>query len=171
MTASNDTLTIEESGISFGPFDPELVYPIENSALYEKTNQKNGKVQIAEFILLKDVDKSTSKAKFMWMVEAKSSSPAPKDDSSKRLESPFEVYMEKVTSKLSNTLQLLISGAIEIKIVLVIKDHPLEWLEPISDSLKKKLAPFARIWRVKSENVVVINEEMAKKFGLASSVP
>jgi hypothetical protein len=126
------------------------------------------------------------------MVEPKSSSPAPKDKTSKRLENPFEVYMEKVTSKLSNTLQLLISGAIgrhgesydapsffkrqdygaiEIKIVLVIKDHPLEWLEPISDSLKKKLASFARIWRVKSENVVVINEEMAKKFGLASSVP
>ncbi|EFC90864.1 hypothetical protein Dpep_0838 [Dethiosulfovibrio peptidovorans DSM 11002] len=43
MTASNDTLTIEESGISFGPFDPKLVYPIENSTLYEKTNQKTGK--------------------------------------------------------------------------------------------------------------------------------
>ena len=69
-----ETITIDESGMTFGPYPSEHCFHIEKSALY--TDIRQG-VKMAEFLLL---HADSDRPAMLWVVEAKSSSPRPKND-------------------------------------------------------------------------------------------
>ena len=63
------TISIEESGMIFGPFSEDQLFPIENSPLSKKIGDG---IKVAEFVLLRDLQ---DKPQEVWFVEAKSSAP------------------------------------------------------------------------------------------------
>ncbi len=175
--SQRQTIEIEESGMLFGPFQKETVFHIENSRLYSHVNRGEGSVPTAEFLLLHRLE-SSSTAPSLWIVEAKSSAPRPgnKED--------FGTFIQGINAKLASSLILIIAAflgrhpshndlpmsfltqnysSISIKLILVLRGHKKEWLEPISDALQKTFKSTARIWNFHPEDVVVLNDEMARK--------
>lgn len=61
-----------ESGMTFGPFEEENFFHIEKSEVYR---QIESQVKIVEFVLLKQTGTNSQ----IWLVEAKQSSPHPKE--------------------------------------------------------------------------------------------
>lgn len=55
----------------------------------------------------------------------------------------------------------------DVKFALVIKNHDLAWLGPINDALVVSLSSFARLHSLGPNFLVVLNEELAKKYKLA----
>lgn len=167
-------VAITESNMVFGDFDDDKIFEIEKSKLHK--NVGNG-VKVVEFILIKDENNLT-------FIEAKSSSPSPISGN----EENFDKYINDICDKfmhslnlyqsaifkrnngheeISENFRLLNNASIKFKFILVITYHKKEWIPPILDALKRKLIPYNKIW--KSE-VIVINGEDAKKFGLVKEV-
>ena len=167
--------------MAFGPFDEDSVFHIEKSRLYCHVNLGRGQVPTAELLLLKKPAPALSKSPSLWLVEAKSSSPRPENNMR------FKDFIGEVKAKLNSSLCLFAAAllgrhteycdlpdgflkqdfsALEIKLILVLRGHKKEWLEPVSDALQKSLWSAARIWGFPSGNVVVINDEMAKRLRL-----
>ncbi|MDD3040643.1 hypothetical protein [Bacteroides sp.] len=164
---------IQESGMTFGPFANEHCFWIEKSAIYGKIQ---GGVKIAEFILLQPDQNS------LFVLEAKTSSPNPQNGESRY---KFEDYITEIAEKLLNALTLGVTSCLErhidiknevpigfknlaynslkIILILVIKDHKQEWLSPVNDALKKKLAAAIKTWPL---NIIVLNESLARRNGL-----
>lgn len=170
------TVVIRESGMIFGPFEADNCFWIENSTIYRKL--QNG-VKIAEFLLLQPDINS------LLVLEAKTSSPNPTNGDS---QSKFEDYITEIADKLLNALTLgvticlerhvdssnevpagfrgLTFNGLKIILILIIKDHKRQWLSPVNDALKKKLASTIKIWPL---DVIVLNESLAQKRGLVVS--
>lgn len=162
------TIEIPESGMTFGPFADDNVFCIEKSKIYLKLQQK---LQIAEFLVRMKNDS-------IWIIEAKSSSPNPKN---KMSEKKFDEYITEISKKLINALTLTVAIIINrhddaineippnlqnsikngntIKLFLIIKGHDEEWLIPIQDALSQKLYLDIKIWRFA---IAVMNDEMAR---------
>lgn len=161
---------INESNMIFGDFEEENVFQIEKSKIHK--NIGNG-IKVVEFILVNN-------KKELSFIEAKSSSPRPVqgnvvrfnefiDEISDKFIHSFNLYYSAILKRNRNYEELnenfinLDNSNIEFKFILVIKGHKIQWLMPLSDALKDKLAYHSTIWKSK---VVVLNDEMAKEYKL-----
>lgn len=161
---------INESNMVFGEFEEDKVFQIEKSKIHNKIG--NG-IKVVEFILLKNTNE-------LNFIEAKSSSPRPTKDNLIRFDEfigeisdkfihSFNLYYSAILKRNENYLEInnnffqLDNSYLKLKFILVIKNHEIDWLMPISEALKKNLSYHNTIW--KSE-IVVINEEIAKKHQL-----
>lgn len=162
-------ITITESGMTFGPFDPDRVFRIEESAFVRSKSLK-----VCEFVWLTPQDN-------LLLIEAKSSVPNPRKSPKE-----YDEFFVKIFEKLDNSLQILAAGLLgrhneltqEIGLLaainpfgperrimryLVIPGIPDEYLPPFSDKLASVLKRQSQIWRTE---VKVINERLAKKVEL-----
>ena len=173
-----ETITIDESGMTFGPYPSEHCFHIEKSALY--TDIRQG-VKMAEFLLL---HADSDRPAMLWVVEAKSSSPQPKN------EPDFSQFIMEVRGKWINALSLVLASRLgrhrqagtdlpgsfktfdlsrfDVRFVLVINGHREDWLPPIRDALQKSLRPLVRTWNFAPTSIAVLNDELAVKHHLIS---
>lgn len=161
---------INESNMIFGDFEEDKIFIIEKSKLHNKIG--NG-IKVVEFIFLRNKNE-------LNFIEAKSSSPKPTKLNNIR----FNEFINEVSDKFIHSFNLFYSAIlktnrdygeinnnffeldnsqIKLKFIIVIKDHDIEWLLPISDALKKKLSYHNTIW--KSE-VIVMNDKIANRYNL-----
>ena len=87
---------INESGMIFGEYVEENVFRIEKSKLHDKIG--NG-VKVVEFILINEPNK-------LNFIEAKSSSPQPREDNMER----FDEFIGEITDKFIHSFNLYYSG-------------------------------------------------------------
>lgn len=167
------SISIQESGICFGPFEETQLFHIEKSKGYTEFKELP---QIAEFLWLS----TSSKEPMLWVVEAKSSIPREHED-----------FFIEIQSKLVNALTLTISGylkrnlllfeelpksfkqldwsSVDIKLVLVIPNIPKEHLPQITEKFKKTMKTTRNTWKIKDISTLVLNKEQAEKFRLVSA--
>lgn len=168
------TEPIVESGMSFGPFQNGSCFHIEKSLTYKKIEQG---VKIAEFMLFRS-------GGMVWIVEAKSSFSHPENPPD------FKKNIAEIGEKLTNSLmlglaiclkrhecgfdelpevfKLLDLQTVDFKLVLVIKGHKKAWLPALQDALKKALNATVRTMALSATSIAVINDEMARNYGLIS---
>lgn len=167
-------ITIVESDMTFGPYDDAHCFYVERSATYSAVQNR---VPMAEFIFLQVREGNPSR---VWIVEAKSSSP--RSENADR----FSEFISEIRHKLTNGLMLGVAArlrrhaaaeeelsqsfrdldlaATEFRLVLVIKNHRRDWLQPLQERLQKDLHPVAKTWGRLA--IVVLNEEGARRHGL-----
>ena len=137
----------------FGPFEEETVFHIEKSRLYRHVSRGEGSVPTAEFLLLHGLDASST-ASSLWIVEAKSSAPRPGNVED------FKKFIQEINAKLASSFSLTMAAllgrhpshndlprsflkqayaSISIQLILVLREHKKEWLEPVSDALHKNI--------------------------------
>ncbi len=166
-------ITIEESGVTFGPFAADTLFHIEKSAHVQALSG----IKVCEFIWW-----SAEQSKLVF-VEAKSSVP-------NRAKSPeeYEKYFTEIWEKLENSLQILLAASVnrpttlgnelvadmaninwrqaDIRLYLVVPKAPMEYLDPLSDKLTGLFRRQLTIWNGSAK---VINEALARKEGLLTS--
>lgn len=167
---------IVESGMTFGPFPTGHCFHIEKSETYRRVQSG---VKMAEFLLLRP---KKGEAAAVWVVEAKSSSPKP------ATQPDFDEFIEEIREKLTNALSLGIAVFLkrheatyvdlpgpfqqldlsntDFRFVLVIKGHEEAWLSDLADALTIALRSIVNIWALSLSTVVVLNDGMAKQYGL-----
>lgn len=171
-------ITIEESGMSFGPFSADDCLELEKCQTYKRIETN---VKMAEFAVIK----LQGRLPAVWIVEAKSSAPQPGN------QQDFDVYIDEIRQKLANALQLLFAGKLnrhpdwpinlpanfgdltyqeDFKLVLVIRRQLDAWLPPVQDALKLALLPTVKTMGLKPNAVVVINEQEAARLRLIAQV-
>lgn len=115
------------------------------------------------------------------LIEAKSSSPSPKNDMD------FHRFIREISQKFNDTL--VFYNAVKLRqkdehlpenlsnidlskasyeMFLIVHGHKIEWLPPLMDALKKDLKSVLRLWNISDVSVKVINEQIAKSKGLIS---
>ena len=175
------TEAIVESGLTFGPFPEGHCFYIEKSDIYEqinkqvqRVNQKNKEgVKIAEFLLLRnDTDSHT-----IWIIEAKSSAPQPKskDDFDKYIKDICDKFVNSliltsslkrnpdVNDKLSDNFKQIDIASAQFVLTLVINGFKTDWIPPLQHALKNALRSTVIKWSLSSKNILVLNEEGARK--------
>lgn len=168
----NANQTICESGMHF-PYNPGQTF------LIEKYVQGTGlqHVKSVEFI-------RPPKKGLIWLVEAKPSAPNPaspspenfntfiNDIAQKAIDS-FSILFSIITARrnvqLDNPPDPLTYLSAKYCLVLVIKNHKSEWLEPVRNALQERLRHFYTAWDWGSCPVLVLNEAMALRYGLICS--
>ncbi len=163
-------VTIEESGVTFGPFVEDVLFHIEKSPHVQGLTG----IKVCEFVWW-----SADQGKLVF-VEAKSSVPNRVNS-----EQEYENYFAEIQEKLENSLQLLLTASLsrpetlgdelgagmadvdwqqtDIRLYLVIPRAPLDALDPLSDKWAGLLKRHLRIWKASAK---VINESLARKEGL-----
>lgn len=171
-----NTISIFESGMEFGPYPEESCFYIEKSKTYTSIQNR---VKIAEFLWINGAN--------IWVVEAKSSSPHPHN-----LEG-FKAFLADIRQKMQNALLLFIAmrlgrygdgvmelpqylrdtdlAATKFTFVLVIRNHPKEWLSQVQIAMDAELYACARAFGVEPPFVAVINEEIARRKDLMAPRP
>lgn len=165
------TKTINESGMSFGPYPDDDCFEIEKSAIYHRIQDG---VMMAEFALIR---RPNLKPATIWLVEAKSSSPKP------ATQPDFNKFIEEIRQKLSNALQALVAARLgrhaeaeielpagfkalslqeDWKLVLVIRGHQEAWLPPVNDALRTALHTLVKTFGLGPMCIAVLNDEMAR---------
>ncbi|MDL2268731.1 hypothetical protein LJC71_02330 [Desulfosarcina sp. OttesenSCG-928-A07] len=167
---------IVESGMKFGPYPEGQCFYIEKSACYAAIQDH---IQMAEFLLLRT---KNGKPPVLWIVEAKSSTPRP------QIQPNFDNFISEIREKLINAFSLgwasclkrhqiaktelpeafkaLDLSQTDVKFVLVIKGHEDAWLPPLQDALRIALRSTVKAWAFGPTSVVVINDALAKQYGL-----
>lgn len=121
------------------------------------------------------------KSGLIFLVEAKASAPHPEGT----LQGKFKEFIDEVAQKAIDGFSLLFSvitsrrkvelgefltsidyAKVNFCLVLVIKNHEKEWLPNVQDALKEYLRHFYTAWDWGSRPVLVLNEEMAARYGL-----
>lgn len=170
------TQSIQESGMTFGPFNNGQCFHIEKSRVYANIQQG---VKIAEFLLLKIKNRDHP---VVWIVEAKSSTPRPETQPN------FDDFIAEIREKFVNALSLGLASCLkrhqqadnelpdqfktlnlsltDVKFVLVINGHQESWLPPVQDALRKALHATVKTWAFSPPSIVVLNEHLAKQHGL-----
>ena len=169
--------TIIESEMTFGPYEENHVFRIEESPQYTTIN-RNG-VKCCEFLLKRERN--------ILFVEAKNSCPNHNArEASENNSMKYNDYISEITEKMRHSLELYASILLnrqsrdgvsedmlktdlsenEFILILVVKTAKKEWLDPYVDVFKEKLRPEMRLWNIKS--FLVINEETARSKGLVS---
>ena len=168
-------MIIEESGVEFGDFNPNDFFHIEKSAYLVHTEN----IKRCEFIWL-NRNKNT-----LFFVEAKSSAPDPtkKED--------FDIYIAKIVSKFSNSVQLFAFGAlgkiqqlddeipdgiksvdwasVRCKLLLIIPtycDEKAKWLPPLAEVIRKEMKVQRKLWDIPYSDIVVVNMKQARQYNL-----
>ena len=163
-------LTLTESGMEFGPFNGSDVYHVEKCITYMSLNEP---VKIAEFLLYRPGKRSDK----ILAIEAKTSAPNPTN------KGDYDSYVFDISEKLKNAFSLMWAvrfgrhgdypttfpekfrqlnySVAEFRFVVVVRNHQLDWLAPLQDSLKQTLAPFCRVWGIKGAPIAVLNGDGA----------
>lgn len=166
---------IQESGMTFGPYEDGQSFRIEKSACYARI--KEG-VKIADFLLLKQQKNGVA----LWVIECKSSSPRPEHQPN------FTAFIEEIRDKLTNGFLLIVAALLHrhpgsekelsntfkafdlrtqgFRFVLVINGHKQEWLEPLQNAMVQAFKPIVKTWALPVNSVAVLNNELAEKYGL-----
>jgi len=166
-------MTIQESGIIFGDYDENDVYPIEKSKKYSEIKSKG--VSSVEFVL-------HWKNKKILFVEAKNSAPNPNNPDN---EQRFEEFLQEINIKFEDSFEIFervwlereIGGifdrievqSCEIIFLLVINGFNKEWLVPIKEGLEQILKEHRTLCLLWHPKVLVINEQQAASKGLVIS--
>lgn len=170
------TQAIIESEMTFGPYPEGECFYVEKSQCYLRLQEG---VQMAEFLLLRRHDDVPP---VVWVVEAKSSCPRELDS-----------YINEIRAKLTNGFMLGVAicldrhleakqelpqafKELDVKIanfrfVLVIKGVPEYHLEVLKNALAQALKPIVRTWALPALSVAVLNDDLARKYGLILPVP
>jgi len=170
------TITIVESGMTFGPFDSSECFHVETSGAYKKIRPG---VKMAEFVWLR---RDASPNPKLWVVEAKSSSPKPAPPGR------FKEFIDEIREKLVNALAMVFSARlgrpqsahadlptaistmdlskIDVRFILVVNGHKTEWLPNLKDALSTALLPTVRTWGITTPAMVVLNDASARKKAL-----
>lgn len=154
-------ITIDESGMIFGPYSENDIYMIEKSKSYISIGCG---VKTVEF-LYRDNN-------YFYFIEAKSGGPNPKGER-------FEDYVNNIADKFIHSFNLWLTLFFERRcdtislrmididmrksiflFVLVIKDHNKEWLPAIKAAIDRRMCAEIKIW---GHRIIVINDEQAKK--------
>ncbi|MCU0117253.1 hypothetical protein N8H74_03225 [Pseudomonas sp. B2M1-30] len=165
------TISIEESGMIFGPFPEEKLFPIETSPLSKRLGEG---IKVTEFVLLRDLPGRPVEA---WFIEAKSSAPRQTAN-----------FVEEIRQKFTNSVQLTLAsclrrhdhseellpvgflnldlGSCALKCVLVINNFPKEWMVDLQSALNKAMNSMAKTLGLKPGSTIVINDEMARMRNL-----
>ncbi len=171
------TEPIIESGMTFGPFKEGHCFYIEKSETYRNLQQG---VKMAEFLLLRF---KSGKPTTIWVVEAKSSAPRPMSQRG------FEAFIEELRDNLINAFSLGLACCLnrhsnaelpepyrtldlstsDFRFVLVVNHHKWEWLPPLQEALSKTLHAAVKTWALSIPAVAVINDHMARDYGLIPS--
>ncbi|NGZ05830.1 MAG: hypothetical protein G8237_05680 [Magnetococcales bacterium] len=171
---------IDESGMHFGPYPKDRCFRIEKSRCYKAIQDG---VRMAEFLLLRESEKSGSPV--MWIIEARSSSPRPEN------RSDFNKFIIEIREKFVNAFALGWASCLgrhpyavgelpeafktldlmqtDVRFALVIRGHQEAWLSPLQDALKMALRVEIKTWRFSSHPVIVMNEDLARRHGLIIS--
>lgn len=157
-------VTFEESGMKFS-FAEDGVYRIEKSVLLSNVQMK------ATECVVSMQDK-------LVFIEAKTSAPHP------QTREDFDVYIQDIIGKFSDSIQFL--NAVRLRheeeklpeqvygkdlkeakytFVLIIKNHEMSWLPPVSDALKSSMRHVLTLWNVPDKCLKVMNEKMALDAG------
>lgn len=167
---------ILESEMLFGPYSDDEVFWIEKSRLYTRRLEPNG-VKCCEFIL--------NRGKNIYFVEAKETCPNKfAAESTEEKMAKYKEYIEDVTGKMRHSLATYASVLLNrhpnrvglpanltnqdlskktLKLLLVIKNAEIEWLDPLQTVLNRELKIESSIWC--DVRLYAINEEMARKKG------
>ena len=162
----------------FGPFAQESVFNIENSNVFLKLKG----IKTVEFVLFLDQNKRSGEKLLpeIWLIEAKTSAPKPDNNVD------FSAYITEIVQKFENSLCLFLAIALQrysnaelsakfkninlkelqVKLLFVVKNHKDEWLMPLKDTLQQRLIPLVTSLNLGSNNVVVLNENLARIKGL-----
>ncbi len=176
---STQPITITESGMKFGPFEPDECFHVEARKVYKAIQDG---VKMAEFLWLR-TNGNTDNNPTIWIIEAKSSSPHP-DNSPE----DFDEFIDEIKQKLINALSLGLASVLErhpqaelelpcafktinlsrvqVKFVVVLKNHPDKALLPITRRLEKALHPTIKTWAFDPLSVITLNEVLAREHGL-----
>lgn len=168
------SISLKESGMTFGPFDEKDCFKIETSACYKRLTSKNHGIKSVEFVLYEapqNQDKAPQNQGSLLFPQ-----PGNKDH--------FDQFIEDVTTKFKDSLALYMAlqlkrhvetadfhsnslnipmGKIELMFLLVIQKHKAEWLPTISDALRSKLMKDAQIWNFPTLHILALKDEMARK--------
>ncbi|MXZ82628.1 MAG: hypothetical protein F4Z10_02845 [Synechococcus sp. SB0666_bin_14] len=180
---STQQIPITESGMDFGPFAQDECFHVEESKAYKAIQDG---VKMAEFLLLRANDSTSNNNAAIWIVEAKSSSPRPDNPSG-----DFGRFIDEIKQKLVNALSLGLAcvlgrhpqaetelpsafknislSRVQVKFVVVIKGRSDDTLSPITDALKKALHPTIKTWAFDPASVIVLNEALAREYGLINT--
>ncbi|WP_329766305.1 hypothetical protein [Stenotrophomonas geniculata] len=167
------SITIIESGMTFGPFPDEDIYPIETCP---SATTLGANIKRVEFIVQLDLGK---KKKFS-LVEAKSSIPRETD-----------IFWSEVLEKFQHSLLIWTLGATgrhasvqaalptsfkehgwsnkEIELILVIPDVPDHMLPTFSDQFRRVAPGFYRSSGIDFSRIVVLNHKQAHQHGLCTA--
>jgi len=173
------TQPIMESGMTFGPYPPGHCFYIEQSTLYKSIEQN---IKMAEFLLLRP--QTAHRPEMVLVIEAKKSSPRPETQPN------FDDFIAEIQEKLSNALALGIADCLKrhqtavaeipmpfqnlnlattiFQLVLVINGHHEAWLPPLQEALNQAFYVTRKIWALPATPVVVMNDMIAKEYGLIS---
>lgn len=165
------TISIEESGMVFGPFAEDKIFRIESSPLF--THLGEG-LKVSEFVLLRDVPGRPQAA---WFIEAKSSAPQ-----------EHRIYVEEIRQKFTNSVQLTFAACLKrhpdteehlpgefrnldlesctVKCLLVIRNFRKEWIGPLQDALSKEMRSLVKTMGFSPTLITVINDEKARELNL-----
>jgi hypothetical protein len=169
------TITINESGLTFGPFSEESCFHIENSTLYREIGEG---VKTVEFMLVK---RGKTGELQLYCVEAKQSVPRPGQPR-------FEEYFADVRDKMIGALLVFLGARVgrfgaraeelptelrdlplstsAVKFVLVITTARRDWLPPLHDKLRSVMQPTAQAFGIQSPAIAVVGHDGAKSHGL-----
>ena len=166
--------------MTFGPYPAGHCFHIEKSIVYEKI-QKG--VKIAEFLLLRARD---GKSPAVWVVEAKSSTPRSGPDVEKQKR--FDEFIQEIREKFINAFSLGLAvrldrhetacpelpeafktldfSVADFYFILVVRGHKEAWLPDLRDAVAVALRPTIKTWALPSNAVMVLNDDMARNYGL-----
>ncbi|WP_065260157.1 hypothetical protein [Pseudomonas bananamidigenes] len=165
------SISIQESGMNFGPYSQDKCFPIETSPLFTRLGKG---LKVSEFVLLRNAPDNTQAA---WFIEAKSSAPQ-----------EHAIYVEEIRQKFTNSVQLTFAaclkrhedtedllplefrklnlGKCSVKCVLVIRNFRKEWIAPLQESLNREMRTLIKTMGFSPASVVVINDEKARELNL-----
>lgn len=163
-------IEINESNMTFGPFEEDHIFHIEQSELYRSVGEK---VRTVEFLYSRNFGAIS-------FIEAKSSSKKMTDGTSvgsnefidsvsEKFLHSFALYCSALLGRRESSndipekLRKIDLSQAAINFFLVIHGHREEWLPPVREALIKKLKPYQKIWNFE---IFVLNDTGAKKYHL-----
>ncbi len=158
---------VEESGILFGPFSKADFFAIESAVKQKKLSSEG--ICSVEFVVQKN--------NALIFLEAKSSIPREStaffDEIVKKFEHSLTIFANALLNRnvLHDDLPMGLAHTDcflqQVKLFLVIKDVPREYLPSMTDKLRSPLKELRKLWEIEYQNIFFLNEAHAIKYGLA----
>jgi len=160
-----------ESNMTF-QYDSDYGYRIDMLPFYGKMSSEYY-VKDCDFVLLK------KKHNQLWFIEAKSSTPHPHTNSD-----VFADFIDEIVVKFNDSIMLYFAMQLNLsktplsllsnkfqpfqeratRLILVINGFDAAWLPPVQDELNKRCKKYR--WLANVQDVVVINDDLARKYKL-----
>lgn len=162
---------ITESDMHFGEYPQNLIFKIEDSVQYKEKLRQKG-VRSCEFIL--------RRGNILCFVEAKKSCPNQiTANSSEEKKAKYHEYIQEIVEKMRHSLNLYANIMLKrysqegvpeqlkdvenlnMRLILIVKNAEISWLDPFRDKISKELRKEMQIWKI--PEFVILNEELARK--------